>query len=63
MVHRRHLCLLSLLLGLSLAGVAAAADLTDQRNNFVKAEKALQRGELKEFNRLRAGLRDYPLYP
>jgi soluble lytic murein transglycosylase len=63
MVQRRHLCLLSLLLGLSLTGMPAAADLTEQRAEFVKAEKALQRGELKEFNRLKAGLRDYPLYP
>ncbi|MGB5777165.1 MAG: hypothetical protein WBP89_21145, partial [Sedimenticolaceae bacterium] len=63
MVHRRHLFLLSLLLSLSLAGVPAAADLIDQRTNFEKAEKALQRGELDEFDRLRTGLRDYPLYP
>ena len=63
MVHRRHLCLLSLLLSLSLAGVPVAADLIDQRTDFVKAEKALERGDLQEFNRLQTGLRDYPLYP
>ncbi len=63
MVRRRRLCLLTLMLSLSLAGVPAAADLIDQRTSFVKAEKALQRGELREFNRLQTGLRDYPLYP
>ena len=34
-----------------------------QRSEFLAAEQALQRGKTKEFQRLKAQLRDYPLYP
>ena len=34
-----------------------------QRSEFLAAEKALQRGNTQEFQRLKAQLRDYPLYP
>ncbi len=34
-----------------------------QRSEFVAAEQALQRGKTQEYRRLKAQLRDYPLYP
>ena len=34
-----------------------------QRQRFLAAEKALQRGQLKRYEELAAGLEEYPLYP
>lgn len=41
----------------------AKADLVQQRENFLKAEKALEQGHQEDFNRLASTLTDYPLYP
>ena len=63
MVHTRPLYLLSFVVLLATVGTGLAARLDDQRATFLRAEQALERGSLQEFERLRKGLRDYPLYP
>jgi soluble lytic murein transglycosylase len=45
------------------AAVTAATSPTEARKTFVKAEKALQAGDLARFDQLRSTLRDYPLRP
>jgi len=57
------ICLLifSSLSPVSMANIAK--DTTNQRNLFVQAEKALQRGQIKTFNKLKKKLKNYPLYP
>jgi len=62
MVHSRPLYLLAIVL-LVAADTSLAARIDDQRATFVQAEQALERGSLREFERLRKGLHDYPLYP
>jgi soluble lytic murein transglycosylase len=41
----------------------AAATLEEQRNNFLEAEKAFQRGEIRRYRALKSTLQEYPLYP
>ena len=63
MVQQRPLLFLLFTLALITAGPAPGARLEDQRTEFLQAEKALQRGAMAEYGRLRARLQDYPLYP
>ena len=49
---------------LMLTSLPAQADrLSDQRRQYDQAQSALARGDNAEFQRLKAGLGDYPLYP
>ena len=43
--------------------IAGEASLTQQRDRFLQAEKALKTGDKASYRRLKAGLADYPLYP
>ena len=63
MVQQRPLLAFFLLFSITISGPGLAARLDEQRATFVKAEAALNRGAVGEFNRLRSGIRDYPLYP
>jgi len=63
MVHSRPLYLVLIVMLLTAAGNGLAARIDEQRATFLQAEQALERGSLKEFERLRKRLRDYPLYP
>ena len=63
MVQQRPLLAFFLLFSITIPGPGLAARLDEQRATFVKAEAALKRGAVGEFNRLRGGIRDYPLYP
>jgi soluble lytic murein transglycosylase len=63
MVQQRPLLASIFILLLSTAGPAPAARIEEQRATFVKAEAALKRGSMVEFDRLRSSIRDYPLYP
>ena len=63
MVQQRPLLALIFLAVLVASGASPAADLDEQRAVFLKAEKALKNGSTQEFDRLRAKIRDYPLYP
>lgn len=40
-----------------------AEDLTQLRKNFLYAEAAIKKGDMTEYQRLKPGLADYPLYP
>ncbi len=51
-----------MLLGLTLAQHSTADTLDRQRDDFLRAEKALQAGDKKIFNRLKQKLITYPLY-
>jgi soluble lytic murein transglycosylase len=42
---------------------SAAATLEEQRNRFLEAEKALQKGENQRFQTLKSSIPEYPLYP
>lgn len=63
MVQQRPLLALLLILTFSIAGPCPAARLDGQRATFLQAEEALKRGAMREFDRLRSSIRDYPLYP
>jgi soluble lytic murein transglycosylase len=63
MVQQRPLLALILFSALFANGQALAAGLDEQRAVFLLAEKALERGSTQDFERLRAKIRDYPLYP
>ena len=63
MVRQRPLLALILFSALFASGLALGAGLDEQRAVFLQAEKALERGSTQDFKRLRAKIRDYPLYP
>jgi len=63
MVRQRPLLALILISALFASGLALGAGLDEQRAVFLQAEKALERGSTQDFKRLRAKIRDYPLYP
>lgn len=42
---------------------ATAAAINAQRTDFVAAERALSRGDKAQYQKIKAGLTDYPLYP
>ena len=63
MVRQRPLLALILISALFANGLALGAGLDEQRAVFLQAEKALERGSTQDFKRLRAKIRDYPLYP
>ena len=63
MVQQRPLLALILFSALLANGQALAAGLDEQRAVFLQAEKALERGSTQDFERLRAKIHDYPLYP
>ena len=63
MVRQRPLLALILISALFANGPALGAGLDEQRAVFLQAEKALERGSTQDFKRLRAKIRDYPLYP
>lgn len=48
---------------LIIGSFADAHDLTRQRSQFLKAEKAIARGNYKQLDKLLTGLESYPLYP
>ncbi|HEY0721554.1 MAG TPA: transglycosylase SLT domain-containing protein [Gammaproteobacteria bacterium] len=59
--HRRLLVVIALLLA---SGVALAASTTkQQRQHFLDARAALEKGDTARFDKLSGQLRDYPLYP
>ena len=61
---RSHLAvwlLSGLLLAMAAVAPAQATNLEDQRKQFAQARKALQQGQIKQYNKLLAGLSDYPL--
>ncbi|MFJ4371220.1 transglycosylase SLT domain-containing protein [Pseudomonas japonica] len=61
---RRLLNLVScLLLSASVAGVAQAADLAQQRQMYDEAKRALAKGDSGPYQRYAAALQDYPLEP
>jgi len=65
-VHKRPLAavlLILLIAGLSAVTVATADTRETQRTDFLAAERALERGDMREFGRLEKGLRAYPLHP
>ena len=62
-MRQRPLFALILFSALFANGLALAAGLDEQRAVFLQAEKALERGSTQDFERLRAKIRDYPLYP
>jgi len=63
MVQQRPLLALFLFFTITISGPGLADRLKDQRASFLKAETALQRGAMGDFNRLRSSIPDYPLYP
>ena len=63
MVQQRLLLVLIFFPTLFASGLALAASLDEQRAVFLQAEKALKQGSTQDFERLRAKIRDYPLYP
>ena len=61
---RRLLNLVScLLLSASVAGIAQAADLAQQRQMYDEAKRALAKGDKGPYQRYAAALQDYPLEP
>jgi soluble lytic murein transglycosylase len=48
---------------LSISPSLFADDINSLRKNFLYAEAAIQKGNIAEYNRLKGGLQDYPLYP
>ena len=61
---RRLLNLVScLLLSASVAGIAQAADLAQQRQMYDEAKRALAKGDSGPYQRYAAALQDYPLEP
>ena len=63
MVQQRLLLVLIFFPTLFASGLALAASLDEQRAVFLQAEKALKQGSTQDFERLRANIRDSPLYP
>jgi soluble lytic murein transglycosylase len=60
----KYLIPLILIIPIAVMGVTTSADtLEQQRKNYRAAQKALRAGKIQTFNKLSAGLRDYPLYP
>ncbi|MDZ7736581.1 MAG: hypothetical protein U5P41_11130 [Gammaproteobacteria bacterium] len=53
-------CLLAML---SIVAPAAAANIEQQRSQFLQARKAITAGQIDKFRTLAAGLENYPLYP
>ena len=62
MVLQRPLFALLLTAGLLLAGNVQSTQIEHQRQRFLEAEKALERGDRRQFHRLKDSLRDYPLH-
>ena len=57
-------CLLLLVLGPVAAGIPEAEHtLEEKRAIFMDAERALKKGQISKYRRLKASLHDYPLYP
>ena len=63
MAHQRPILALLLFSALVANGLALAARLDGQRAVFLQAEEALKQGSTQDFERLRAKIRNYPLYP
>ena len=63
MVRMHPLLTLLAFLAVITADPGLAGTLEQQRGVFLKAEKALERGDLRYFGRLGHSIRDYPLYP
>ncbi len=61
--NRNILFLLVLILSCQAGAKNVAAQYTEQRSNFVAAEKALKQGKITKYQALRKTLADYPLYP
>ena len=59
-LHLIQAAVLSLLLS---GYAAAAADIEQQREQFLEARKTLQAGHVHTFRDMAAELQDYPLYP
>ncbi|WP_052507527.1 transglycosylase SLT domain-containing protein [Desulfonatronovibrio magnus] len=59
----RMFFLLMFVLLLSVAASNAWASLEQQREKFIKAEKALQNNRIQQYQKLLAELEEYPLYP
>ena len=62
-IQRNILLLLGLVLSLYVSAEGTDSVFAEQRQAFVAAEKALKQGKFSEYQTLREGLTDYPLYP
>jgi len=61
--YYRQLVWITASLLLILSNAQGSASLSTQRSTFVAAEKALSQGRLGRYRKLKASLKDYPLYP
>ncbi len=62
-IQRNILFFLALILSFHVLGEGTDSQFSEQRQTFIAAEKALKQGKFSEYQELRKGLINYPLYP